>query len=332
MYRRILGFAFRVFISIGLLIFLFSRINMRNLSNHIQSMDHGFFALGILFFIFYLCTWALRWQLFISDTGIQVKYLHTLRTLLVGLAVSLFLPSAVGADVGRAYDMARTQVQKVAILSTVLMDRLIGLIAVVGMAVIAIIIAGYQYLTLEILLTIIGLALMMLASWIIFFNILFMRRFRHIFENIPIINQFSGKIRDIYLALYYLQRKRSLFITAITISIITVMLEILSVIMLSYAIGDRVDPVFFFLFLPIIWVILIIPIAIGGLGLRETVFVFFFSQVGMDTSHAVTISLLYYSLYAVTGIISGTIPITHNLYIRLKQILNHNNPPISEKL
>jgi len=209
--------------------------------------------------------------------------------------------------------------------STVLMDRLMGLIAIIAMSIVAIAVAGYEYLTVDIFVPIIGFALLLLIGWKIFFNIYFMKRFRTLFEAIPILNRVSGKIRDLYLVLYYLQQNRGLFTRAIIISIFTQVFEILAVMMLSYAIGDTVDPIFFFLFLPIIWVILVIPIAIGGLGLREAVFIFFFTQVGMSETHAITISLLYYSLYAVTGVVSGVISILTNIFNRMQFGVNKNS-------
>lgn len=329
MVKQWIGFFVRLIISAGLLIYLLTRVHIGDLVRHVRNMDMLMFALAIVFFILYLCAWAYRWYLFIRNQGLNVGYFDTLRTLLVGLAVSLFLPSAVGADMGRAYDMARSRVEKVKIVSSVLMDRLIGLISLVGMSVIAIAIAGYQYLTHDIFFAIVALALALLAGWMIFFNILFMRRFRSLFESIPFVNRISDKLRDIYLALYYIQQDRRLFRKAITVSALVEIFEILSVLMLSYAIGDRIDPIFFFLFLPIVWVILVIPIAIGGLGLREAVFVFFFTQVGMSDTHAITLSLLYYSLYAVTGILSGIGPIMTHVFKRA-ELLNQDTSSISE--
>lgn len=323
MAKQWIGFVGRIFISLLLLGLLFTRVNIDELANHIQNMNPLFFMLAVVLFICYLCIWALRWQILINDTGLDVPYINTLRTLLTGLTVSLFLPSAVGADVGRAYDMARDRVEKVKILSTVMMDRLLGLIAIIGMAIIAIGIAGYKYLTTDIFLAVVGVGLALIIGWIFFFNILFMRKFRSIIDSIPIVNQFTEKIRDIYFSLYYLQLNRKLFTKAVVISILTVSLEIISVISLSYALGDKIELVFFFLFMPIVWVILIIPIAIGGLGLREAVFAFFFTQVGMTTTHAVTLSLLYYSLYAVTGVISGMLLIINNLCRKNKTSKQH---------
>lgn len=332
--KQLLNFGFRIIVSLSILALLISRINVNGIVTHLKTIDPNFLILAIVFFILYICTWALRWHVFIRDTQVPISYLETIRTLLIGFALSLFLPSSVGADVGRTLDLARTKVQKVAILSTVLMDRMVGLIAVVGCAVVALAVAGHRYVTLDILVVIIATAFVLGASWRFFFHVPFMNRFKGLLEIHSITRRFSRKIRDIYKTLYFMQKKRKLFITAIVISVITSLFEILSVLMLSYAIGDRFNSVYFFIFMPIIWVILVIPISIGGLGLREAVFVFFFTQIGMTSEHAITVSLLYYALYTVTGIIGGTIPIVHQIYTRIVKMMTSKSdlPAVSENV
>ncbi|MBI1184769.1 flippase-like domain-containing protein [bacterium] len=329
MNRQFLNFGLRIVVSLFLLGLLISRIDVQGLLYHLKNIDAGFLTASIICFLLYIGSSALRWQIFITDTGIQVNFYQTLKTLLIGFAIALFLPSAVGIDVGRTYNMARSNKQKVAILSTVLMDRLMGFVAVIGMAMIAILIIGYRYLNESILIAMVGVSLALGLGWMFFFNKQFIRRFRNIL-NLPIINRFADSISELYFTIYYMQRKPRLFSIALIVSLITAVLEILSIIMLSYAIGDKVDPLFFFIFMPIIWIILIIPISIGGLGVRETVFVFFFTQVGMDTTHAVTVSLLYYMMYVFIGIIGGAIPIIHGIYSKGIQIARPKTKSISE--
>ena len=217
------------------------------------------------------------------------------------------------------------------------MDRRIGVLAVVVMAIVAIGIAGYQYLDESILIPVVLSAVAFGMGWIFFFNKRFMRYFQWTLR-LPIVNRFEGSIRELYSTIYLMQRKRRLFITAFSISMLIQSFEILSVLMLAYAIGVEINPIFFFIFMPIIWIILIIPISIGGLGLREAVFAFFFTQVGMSTTDAVTVSLLYYMLYAITGVVGGASPLIHYIYSRLiqlftnKQNLPNNVPNTSQNL
>ena len=56
------------------------------------------------------------------------------------------------------------------------------------------------------------------------------------------------------------------------------------------AFGVSVPIIYFFLFIPVIMLVLIFPISIGGLGVREGTFIAFFSLVGMSVNDAVIIT------------------------------------------
>lgn len=47
---------------------------------------------------------------------------------------------------------------------------------------------------------------------------------------------------------------------------------------------------YIFVFFPLISVLLLLPISIGGLGYKEVIFIYFFSQVGLSAEHALLIS------------------------------------------
>ena len=75
--------------------------------------------------------------------------------------------------------------------------------------------------------------------------------------------------------------------------------------LVARALGIEIEPLYFFIFMPLIWVIITVPISISGLGLREGAFVFFFTQVGVSSADAVAISLLYYFYNVIVGGIGG---------------------------
>lgn len=308
MSKAITNHIFRIGISVLFLVLLFTRIDTNILIDSVKSIDIRFFTLAIILFVLFLFIWVLRWQLFLSDINIEVRFFAILKTLLIGFTLALFLPSTLGTDVGRTFDMARTHDQKIAIVSTVFMDRLIGLLAVVIMSLIAIAIMGYQYVNESIIVVIILATLAFGSGWVLFFNKRFMKKFHWVLQ-LPVIHRFEESLYELYATIYDMQRKRRLFMATFFISMVMQTFEILAVLMMAYAINIEINPIFFFVFMPIIWIILIIPISIGGLGLREAVFVFFFTQVGMRSTDAVTVSLLYYMLYAITGVVGGIFPL-----------------------
>jgi hypothetical protein len=61
---------------------------------------------------------------------------------------------------------------------------------------------------------------------------------------------------------------------------------------LSQALGGGIPLLYIFLFTPLIAMVLIIPISIGGLGLSQGVYPAFYSLVGIPVAHAFSLSVM----------------------------------------
>jgi uncharacterized membrane protein YbhN (UPF0104 family) len=107
--------------------------------------------------------------------------------------------------------------------------------------------------------------------------------------------------------LYELHDRPGLFITTLFISFIAQAIEIWSVLLMARALGIQSESVYFFVFIPLIWLVTMLPISLNGLGLREGAFAFFFGQVGMISTEAVALSLLVYSCRLLAGLLGGVV-------------------------
>ena len=73
----------------------------------------------------------LRWHLLVRAVGLPFSVYNAIRLGLVGYYYSNFLPSSVGGDVIKAYFIAREQGRRTVAVATVIVDRVIGLWALV---------------------------------------------------------------------------------------------------------------------------------------------------------------------------------------------------------
>jgi uncharacterized protein (TIRG00374 family) len=87
----------------------------------------------------------------------------------------------------------------------------------------------------------------------------------------------------------------------------------------SLALNQNVDLVYFFIFVPLIVLVSLLPISVGGIGVREGAFVYFFAQVGMSTAEAFTLSLLLYVLNLIVILPGGVIYAAEGLAIKEAQ-------------
>ncbi|MBL8166252.1 MAG: flippase-like domain-containing protein [Anaerolineae bacterium] len=314
MKQRRIGTLLRLIISIALLLVLFLLIDREALVEIFLSVDIPFFLAGLLFFVGTILTWTLRWHLLMRAAGEAITYWKSLHTLTIGMFFSMFLPTIVGTDVGRVYELGRDDsYRRSNLVSTVVLDRLMGLLTISMMAVGGLI-AGSQFAADQgIVLTVLGTLAVLIFGWVIVFNARAERWIFSLISRIPIVKRFRDSLHRVYKSLDTLYRRPRLMATAGSVSVINSLCTIVATYLAARSIGVDINPIYFFIFMPIIWIIITIPVSLSGLGVREGAFVFFFSQVGVASSAAIAISLLYYAYNVVVGAVGGLLLLSSSL-------------------
>jgi uncharacterized protein (TIRG00374 family) len=73
----------------------------------------------------------------------------------------------------------------------------------------------------------------------------------------------------------------------------------------AVVLGVDVSPIYFFAFLPSITLVSILPISIGGLGVRELVMIYLFSRVGVDSADILTVGLVIHALNTLLSLVGA---------------------------
>jgi hypothetical protein len=92
---------------------------------------------------------------------------------------------------------------------------------------------------------------------------------------------------------------------------------------IALSLGIKINIIYFFIFLPIIGAITLLPISIGGLGLRDATTIFFFAKAGVSKDLAFAMSLISFFFLLVYGAIGGLIYVLTVHHRRIQ----HNQPP-----
>jgi hypothetical protein len=298
----------RVLLSVTLLCLLLILVDREALFQAFVEMDGRLFLAGLVVYALSVGVWSFRWLLIIRAAGETVGYGRVFLTSLVGIFFAQFLPSMVGTDVARMVELSDEARTNARVVSTVLLDRLIGFVSLVVMALIALLLSyrvtGGQ--DSSIALITIGAFVGLVVGWAVFFNRGFMRRFNWIFK-LPFLGRIESSIRSLYDSLHYLQNQPQVLVSALAVSFVMQIIEISAIVIIARALDIQIPVVDFFVFVPLIWIVTTIPISISGLGLREGAFAVFFAQVGVSSSEAVALSLLYYASQLILGIWGGVI-------------------------
>jgi len=261
-----------------------------------------------------------QWNLILRDLDIRLPFRRTLAFYYTGLFFNNFLLSFVGGDLMRVYDISRSSGRNSDAISTVFLDRLVGLFTMTLFACAAL------FYTLNLLksnfLVIIIVTLLGVISFLLFF--LYSKPFAKKFElfgRYLLPERFHGRIREIYNALHYCSTHPVLLGKLFLLSLFVQSLRILVHYCTSRSLGVDAGLAYFFLFIPIIVVLITLPVSIGGIGVRESSGAMLFAYVGV----AATATVLFEGMAYIVAILCS-LPGILTFIFRKHELLEKENP------
>jgi len=300
----------RVLVAVGLCYYLLRKIDIRASFDIMKQVNIWFFVLSIgLFFVFLLiCNW--RWQILLDAREMRFSFGYLLKVYFVSWFFNNILPTTVGGDVLRiAYTVKNDPVtgkpRRSAALAVTLVDRFIGFIGLFFFACIA---SGLLYLAKSgknqyLWFIIIGL-FVLLVILLAMFSDRVHRIFSWIFTRIKFFN-LGDKFERSYQEIKDFRNVKMQLVYSFLLSLLVQVSLALVWFACAIGISVKTSVLYYFLYIPVIGVITMIPVTIGGLGLRENLFVSLFSAHGMTTAQAGAISLLYLIVNLIFALIGG---------------------------
>ncbi|MBI3313316.1 MAG: flippase-like domain-containing protein [Candidatus Omnitrophica bacterium] len=297
----------RISISLGavFLLLYFLRDKLSESINILrQDVDWRWMIVAISLHLTALSILAVRLRLVFKVQKIFVTFGESFYLGIVALFFNLFLPSAVGGDLAKAYYAYKHSGKKMEATTSVILDRLMGFIALILMALTALLISHSDIHDARIdHLVYFALALMILT--ILFFG---SKRFARIFTFLSILipsEKWKSRLAAIYHAIHNYRHHRGILALSISLSFIAQFCFVLIHYCLAIALGVHTSPSIFFILVPLVAIISMAP-SIGGLGVREAGVTYLFSRI-MPTERALALSLLLDALLYGFSFASGII-------------------------
>ncbi|MBU4345943.1 MAG: flippase-like domain-containing protein [Candidatus Omnitrophica bacterium] len=318
-------FAFlRVGISIILLIFLFKQVDNKSLLEIIKNADK--FLLVSVFFIFcftYLLA-LLRWEMLLKAAQIHLSLKRIIISFSGGLFFNLFLPTAVGGDLVRSLDLSTHTKRPREVIATVLLDRLSGYVALVLVALLAL---GFGWRFLQdrsVLIPVFIITALLASILLVLFNRFLYSKINKLLHS-PTAGRIREAIKNLHHEMHIFRHHKDILVDNLIFSLVIQILGPVTFYLIALSLGLKINIIYFFIFVPIISAISLLPISIGGLGLRDASIVFFFAKTGVGQDLALAMSLLYFSFILIYGILGGFIYV---LAIHHRRIQRHKPPAV----
>jgi hypothetical protein len=282
--------ALKVTVTVALIALLITRVDLRQTREQFATLNGMWFAAGFAIFMARNALAAWRWQLLLTPQGHHIRLIDLIRFYLIGNFIGFFMPSVVGGDVARGYYTYKAGVSPRISASTVLVERIIGVAAMMLFALVAIAFGINIIEDGSVGLIIVGVALVTLALIVAFFTLDLTSEGPSLPGPLKKWGQKGARLIE---TMREHRNRRDILAASFGLSMLYQLGGIVTAYMIGLSVGATTPFVYYLMILPIIWVITLLPISINGLGLREGSFVFFFGAVGMPEEMAITISVLY---------------------------------------
>lgn len=213
-----------------------------------------------------------------------------------GMFFSLCLPSSIGGDVVKAYRIGDTTPRRLLAGCSVVADRLTGLsaLAVLGGAALA---ARKYDLSLPVTLAVAaGLLALVLGAFLLAVSFL---------DTIIAALPEGGPFRGFLAQLLPYQQRPSLIATAVAWSFVVQAGGAISVAVLARALGVGQPLSVWFSVVPLVALAAVLPISIGGFGVRTTAMAFLLAEQGVSADRAVGVALLWELSLLAIGLVGG---------------------------
>ncbi|MFC1658817.1 lysylphosphatidylglycerol synthase transmembrane domain-containing protein [Candidatus Omnitrophota bacterium] len=313
--RRVTSLLVRICISAGILLFLFNRVDKTKISQAAAGIDKAILLLVFLLFFLVYFIGYLRWKTLISGMGLNVPLFIIFRSFCIGIFSNLFFPSTVGGDLVRGIDLGLRTRKPRSVAASLILDRISGYFGLVLVCLLAFSAGGGIIADPSVFFGIGALLLLLCGILAVLFSKLFFSRIGRLLD-------FFGKpgktLSKLHTEIYNFRSQKATILKSISYSLLIQLVLPLQAYLLCLALGVRVSPLYFFVFVPIITAISALPFSVGGLGLREAGSMYFFAKAGISAELALTVSLLNFAIIFLLGLCGGLIYVLTFPYRRLQ--------------
>ncbi|MCM8821499.1 MAG: flippase-like domain-containing protein [Candidatus Omnitrophica bacterium] len=301
--KRISGIALKSCVSIFFIFLVLRKINFFELGGIFKNVSIP--ALIWMFTVNYAITFfiALRWYFILDEFKEKISFFNVWKLSLIGLYFNILLPTGTGGDAVKILYITRNHQEKLRLGTSVIFDRFIGSSTIIAMAIISLL-SYEKNLPAKLKITLALLLIVVLSIWLLIF-----------WDRLAVL---TGRIFP-----YRLRQKLKIFYnhlrdyginsrvlinaicTSIFVQILSIYVQYLAAELVSPVSGTSIPFQLFFIFIPIIWLSSIVP-SLGGLGIREYGYLFFFNPyLGKDA--AIAMSLINLMLILAQAIAGGLI-------------------------
>jgi uncharacterized protein (TIRG00374 family) len=297
----------RIGLAVGLLWYAAHGVDWGQVGTALRRASWGWIALAVALVVVDRVLMAWRWLVLLRalETGPPLPLARVLRVFFISTFAGTFLPGSIGGDTLRAVAVSRLGVSMSDSVASVAVDRLLGTVSVFLMAVVGV---GLSQLDNTVLFTVAlaAAALAVAGSYALLFDARIFRRALQILNvaRWPLVDRLAHKFLSA-VGQYRIHQRTLAGVLGVSVAV--QVLRTLQTWCLGLALGLTVSGIWYFATVPVIVLVVLLPVSIGGLGTANLAFVKLFAVAGVAEEPALLLSILFLALGTVGNLPGGVL-------------------------
>ncbi len=304
--RRYVLLAVKLSVSIALLAILFSRIDVSSLWDKARDASLPWLLVALLIYGLNVLAATWRWHLLLAAQDVAVPTRKLLGSYLVASFFNNFLPSNIGGDVIRISDTARLAGSKTLATTVILVDRGLGLMALVLVAAVGATAAGRMHPA--------AMPIWPVWLWAGFLvgaaasapAVFAPDGFGRLLQPLTVFHpEWVGeRIETLTGALSRFREQPSALAGCFGGAVFVQATMVVFYFVVAYALHLNLAFSDISVIVPVSFVVQMLPVSVNGFGVREATFSFYFQRIGQPIESALLMSLVAQALimlFSLTG-------------------------------
>ena len=270
--RRQLTSLLKIVFSLLLIYFVFTKIDFKDVWQVLKEAQIPYLIAAIFFLLLSKGMASIRLNMYFHQIGVKLTQRSNAELYLLGMFYNLFLPGGIGGDAYKGYAVRKKfGVSLKKVVAALLLDRLSGVLLLgIYACVLGLLIPADEFSAIKWIFGI-GIAMGILASWFInkhYFGYLF-----------PIYWKSLG-----YSSIVQIFQLICVLCILQSLDIQTNVLEYMFIFLVSSALS-------------------VLPVTVGGIGIRELVFLYGARLLGLDENTSIGVSMMFFFITALISFV-----------------------------
>ena len=304
--RRHVLLAVKIAVSIILLVLLFSKIDGARLWAIARQASLRWLGVALIIYSLNMLASTWRWHVLLTAQEVDVRRRWLLGSFLVASFFNNFLPSNIGGDFVRISDTAKAARSRTLAATVVLMDRVLGLMALILVAALGASAAGSMHPAAIPIWPVWLWAGLLAGAAASAPAVLAPVGFSRLLQPLTVFHPewVGGRIETLTEVLIRFRSQLGAIARCFATAVFVQATMVVFYFAVAHALHLNVSLSDLAVIVPISFVVQMLPVSFGGFGVREATFSIYFSRIGQPIESAIAMSLVAQALimlFSLTG-------------------------------